>query len=293
MKVLAFGEILWDIINGEEYLGGAPFNFAAHCAQCGNESYIISRIGNDRLGNKALSLCHAYHVKDTFVQVDRRRQTGIVDVVLAKGQPDYTIREDVAYDYIMAEEIPDVGSFGFDILYFGSLAQRSPTSSHALDSVLERGRFQYVFYDVNIRKGLDTVGILRRSLPRCTIAKMNTDEVLVVGSLLEIESGAKETFCRGLVDAYPNLHVVIVTAGDAGCYVFHADRLCYVPATPVVVEDAIGAGDAFSAAFMNEFFRTHDPQASARLANRVGAFVASRRGPIPSYNDDVLKALSP
>jgi fructokinase len=32
MKVLAFGEILWDIIEKEEHLGGAPFNFIAHTA---------------------------------------------------------------------------------------------------------------------------------------------------------------------------------------------------------------------------------------------------------------------
>lgn len=50
MKVLASGEILWDVIDQEEYLGGAPFNFAAHAAQCGSKSFIISRVGSDFLG---------------------------------------------------------------------------------------------------------------------------------------------------------------------------------------------------------------------------------------------------
>src|SRR5690606_38356203 len=73
--------------------------------------------------------------------------------------------------------------------------------------------------------------------------------------------------------------------------VFHDDTLYHAAGVPVVIEDAIGAGDAFSAAYMTEFVRTGDPQAAARLANRVGAFVASHRGPIPTYTDDVLRAV--
>src|SRR5690606_34251764 len=256
-----------------------------------NEAYIISRVGKDRLGDQALTLCRTFRVNNTFVQVDSRRPTGTVDVILAKGQPDYTIHENVAYDYIAADDIPDLQSYGFDVVYFGSLAQRSLKSSLALDSVLERDNFPYVFYDVNIRKRIDAIGILRRSLPRCTIVKMNTDEVRVVGALLGKESDSHEGICRVVVDRYPNIDVVIITAADEGCYVFHDGQLYHVPGIPVDVEDAIGAGDAFSAAFMNEFVRTRDPQAAAGLANRIGAFVASQRGPIPTYTDEVLKAI--
>jgi fructokinase len=31
--VVSFGEILWDVIEGVPHLGGAPFNFAAHCVR--------------------------------------------------------------------------------------------------------------------------------------------------------------------------------------------------------------------------------------------------------------------
>jgi fructokinase len=55
MRVLAFGEILWDIIEGNEHLGGAPFNFAAHVAQCGNNAFIASRLGSDPLGRRAFN----------------------------------------------------------------------------------------------------------------------------------------------------------------------------------------------------------------------------------------------
>jgi fructokinase len=288
MKVLAFGEILWDIIKDEEFVGGAPFNFAAHSAQCGNEAYIISRVGDDRLGAKAIDLCRTFQVKSQFVQIDPNHPTGVVDVVLAKGQPDYSIREDVAYDYIEAKGVEDLDDQAFDVLYFGSLAQRSRSAS-ALDWILENHKFPFVFYDVNIRKSLDHGRILKRSLPRCNIVKMNTEEVSVVSAALNVQDVSDEDVCHKLVETYPNINVIIITAAEKGCFVFYGGHFYYIPGIPVVVEDAIGAGDAFSAAFMNEYFRTGDPVGAASVANRVGGFVASRRGPIPMYTEEIIR----
>ena len=53
MKVLSFGEILWDIYPDKKYIGGAPFNFAAHLAKHGEEIYMLSCLGKDSLGEEA------------------------------------------------------------------------------------------------------------------------------------------------------------------------------------------------------------------------------------------------
>lgn len=291
MKVLAFGEILWDVINGEEFLGGAPFNFAAHCVQCGNEAHIISRVGNDRLGKQALDLCGVFGVDRRYIQVDLDRPTGIVDVVLDLGQPDYTIREQTAYDYIDAKLL-GTNFDDFDLLYFGSLIQRSTASASALDLVLAQGTFPIVFYDVNIRKSIDRKRILKHSLPKCTIIKMNIDEVSAVNEVVGEKNTSLEKRCRSLVRLYPNISTVIVTAAEKGCSVFFEDRIHDIPATPVEVQDAVGAGDAFSAAFVHDYFRTKDPVSAARTANRVGAFVASSRGPLPKYTEEIRRFLA-
>ena len=49
MKVLSFGEILWDVYPDEKYIGGAPLNFAAHFSKLGGKSYMISALGDDAL----------------------------------------------------------------------------------------------------------------------------------------------------------------------------------------------------------------------------------------------------
>jgi len=53
--VVAFGEILWDVIDGVPHLGGAPFNFAAHAARLGLKTAIASAVGCDELGTKAVA----------------------------------------------------------------------------------------------------------------------------------------------------------------------------------------------------------------------------------------------
>ena len=55
MKLIVFGEILWDIFEDEKKIGGAPFNFGAHCAKLGMSVDVISAVGNDELGDMAIS----------------------------------------------------------------------------------------------------------------------------------------------------------------------------------------------------------------------------------------------
>ena len=54
MKLIVFGEILWDVFGDEKKIGGAPFNFAAHCTKLGMDVDIVSAVGNDELGNRAI-----------------------------------------------------------------------------------------------------------------------------------------------------------------------------------------------------------------------------------------------
>ena len=50
LNILAFGEVLWDIIDGEPRIGGAPLNFCAHCSRLGDDVAILSAVGMDDLG---------------------------------------------------------------------------------------------------------------------------------------------------------------------------------------------------------------------------------------------------
>ena len=292
MKAIAFGEILWDVIEGHPHLGGAPFNFTAHTAQCGNHSYIISRLGKDEFGKKAFDRCSDYQVNRELIQWDEHHPTGIVNVTLQNGQPDYVIEENAAYDFIDYQpSAKSVLDSGVDVFYFGSLAQRNQKSSETLYAILSNHRFREVFYDVNLRKKGYTESIIRKSLTYCTVLKLNVDEVPVLSNYFWKRNLEIGEFCRELCSLHSKINTVIITAADKGCMVFQNSVLKTVSGVPVKVADAVGAGDAFSAAFMHRYMKDGDAEAAAHVANHMGAFVASQHGPIPAYSIELKQKL--
>jgi fructokinase len=291
MKVLIFGEILWDIIEEKKHLGGAPLNFAAHTFQCGEESGIISSLGQDDLGNEALRLVNDLNVNTDLVQRTDKYNTGTVLVTLDNGQPDYEIKTGVAFDFIKAEKLTRELINQYDAFYFGSLIQRNEESQHTLYEILENFKFDNIFYDVNLRKDCYSKDIIEKSLSYCTMLKVNDDEVTVMSDLLYGQFLDFESFSKEIIMNYPQIELVIVTAGKEGCFVFHQGKLLAVPGIPIDVKDTVGAGDAFSAAFLCTYNKTNDPMKAATVANHVGAFVAASSGPIPKFSKEVRALL--
>lgn len=282
MKVLAFGEILWDIIEGTPYIGGAPFNFAAHIVKNKGAASIFSAVGKDELGTKAIQEAERLGVSTGLIHRHPEKPTGTVDVFLKEGQPDYTIHEGVAFDEIIAEDLVAVTDGKFDVFYFGSLVQRGHKSRITLEYILDHFKFRHVFYDINIRKSYYSPTIIRTSLGKATIFKINDQEAALVSRLFYGEDLGFEVFSRRIAEDF-NVEIVIITAAEKGCFIRSGNRFDHVPGVPVQVADAVGAGDAFSAAFISRLFSGSDPIAAAHYANVVGAYVASQRGAIPEY----------
>lgn len=291
MKVLAFGEILWDLIEGQEHLGGAPFNFAAHIRQCGAPSYIITRLGKDDLGEKALLEIKRMKVESRFVQWDDTHPTGTVDVSLDKGQPSYTIHENVAYDFINKEELdPVFKDIDFDVFYFGSLAQRNKVSADTLHAIMDQKNFSYVFYDANLRGEFFTKDILTTSLTYANILKINIEEMGVISKLVFQKELDITDFMPRISKEY-DLKVAIITASEKGCFIYCSNQFYHIEGKEVKVVDAIGAGDSFSASFLYKLLCFNDPVKAAKVANQVGAFVAASRGAIPGYTKEIKEIL--
>lgn len=288
MKVLAFGEILWDIIEKEEHLGGAPFNFIAHTAQCGNDAYIISRLGDDFRGMKVLNRCRSYGVSERYIQQDQQLPTGTVEVTLRDGQPDYHIVENVAWDNIQFDDtLLSIEDERFDVFYYGTLAQRAQPSADTLQRIVTSYAFPHTFCDINLRQGGYNASIIRKALSYATMLKLNHEEAPVISSLLTGKTFDIPSFCAWVSKQFPQITLVVVTAAEKGCHIFYENRMISVGGIPVQVLDAIGAGDSFSAAFLHAFLRSGNPELAGRIANSVGAFVATQRGAIPTYTREI------
>ena len=268
--VMAFGEILWDVIDGVPHIGGAPFNFAAHVAKCGLSSAIVSSVGCDELGRRAMDRVVALGVDGSFVSVHPTLPTGTVNVTLNDGIPSYEIVKPVAWDEIAigcSETIPAPRAF-----YFGSLAQRSPVSARTLEGLLRTFSGSLVFFDVNLRQDYWSKALIEDCLKSTDILKVNDEEMATLGFAAE-----------QLFATYPRLKTVIETRGAAGCAVWSRNGEAFtspaLPDGPVV--DTVGAGDSFSAAFLAAMLGGKDLVTAAQAGNCRAGQVAARAGAIP------------
>ncbi|MBQ7189074.1 MAG: carbohydrate kinase [Kiritimatiellae bacterium] len=279
--VLAFGEILWDVIDGVPYIGGAAFNFAAHLRLCGLSSALVSRIGTDELGVRARQEVESLHVDASFITDDPVHATGTVVATLLNGIPTYDIKTDVAWDFI---QVPDGTPLPESprAFYFGTLAQRGEVSRTTLFRLLDAYSDSEVFFDVNLRQSFWNEEVIRTSLPYATFVKLNDEESNRLSAILSGRQLDIRGFAAFLLQEYPRLKAVITTLGAEGCLVSEAGgRQFQSPATPDKPVDTVGAGDAFSAAFIASWLNGASAEEAARAGNIRGGLVASLPGAIP------------
>lgn len=289
--VLGLGEVLWDCFPDRELPGGAPANFAFHAAQLGCRAAVLSRVGTDRRGDELLALLQSGSVVTDYIQRDAAHPTGAVEVDTSRpDQPRFTIRPDAAWDFM--EWTPQWRSVSENAaaVCFGTLAQRSPVSRDTIRRLLSSVRdHALVVYDVNLRQDYFDRARIEESLRLCHVVKLNEEEEATLTELLDLGPCYPREFAARLQDRY-GVQAVCITRGANGCLLIEEDRVADEPGVPVEVADTVGAGDAFTAAWV--FSRLHGRPLpwQARFANRVGALIASRPGAMPVVKDE-LRAL--
>ncbi|MBQ7791869.1 MAG: hypothetical protein IJ367_00025 [Clostridia bacterium] len=188
MKVLAFGEILFDCYPTDRKIGGAPLNFCAHLAKLGAEVSILSAIGKDSNGEEAVRIVKEFGVDTRYLQVSSHFPTGMCRVTYCEGEPQYELVYPSAYDRILENE--KIYEESFDVFYFGTLASRGETSQMSLQKLLKKGNFEQVFFDMNLRQNFYSEELVTDGLLASDIVKMNRDEfayVKEISGILEQE----------------------------------------------------------------------------------------------------------
>ena len=106
MKILCFGEIIWDVFPEYKTLGGAPLNFCAHAVKNGAEGYLISAVGNDELGKQALAKISKMRIDNCYISTNSLPTGKCVVGKDEKGFPAYSIAQNCAYEQlILSDEI--------------------------------------------------------------------------------------------------------------------------------------------------------------------------------------------
>ncbi len=280
--MVGLGEVLWDILPSGKALGGAPANFAYMANVLGDEGIVASRVGIDRLGHEACEAVEALGLTTKFLQQDGRHETGVAEVLIdAAGQPTFTIRESVSWDFLQWTLAWEELSGAADVICFGSLAQRSTNSAVTIDCFLRNARSNVLrIFDVNLRQSFYSLGVLRRSLRHANIVKLTDQELLRVSSVLRMSGRDEETLARRLLHDW-DLRLVCVTRGAHGSLMVSEGETVEHSGFPIKVVDTVGAGDAFTACLAHHFIRGQSLGKISEYANRFASWVATQTGATP------------
>lgn len=280
-KVLAVGEILWDLLPSGKQLGGAPANFAYHAHALGAESRVVSRVGDDPLGREILARLHALGLPTDGVGVDTVAPTGTVSVELAAdGQPRFTIHEDVAWDRLAADEASLAFAAQADAVCFGSLAQRSEPSRSCIRKLVTAAPVAALrVFDINLRQHFYSREIVEESLRLANALKLNDTELPVLAAMFGLGGSVREQLAT-LAERF-GLRAVALTRGAHGSLLLAGGAWSEHAGLTVKVVDSVGAGDAFTAAMALGLLAGRPLDEINRHANEVAAYVCSQPGATP------------
>ena len=284
--IICFGEILFDVYPTEAFIGGAPLNFAAHLARHGESAMMLSALGEDELGAKALGWLEENKI-DTSLIKRSALPTGRCNVTIGEnGVPSYELLSDVAWDEISTE----LCSRRFDALYFGTLALRSEHNRATLERLIANNDFGDIFVDVNIRKPFYSADSLALALSNATILKISDEELSTVASLLGVNFTDNEKFCELLCEKFGNIKLIVLTLGANGalCYEASTQKLTNTAARKANVASTVGAGDSFSAAFLHKYLGGSTIESCLDYASRLAALVVSHYEAVPDYSPEEI-----
>jgi len=287
------------MLPGGARLGGAPANFAVMAGRLGNHAVVLSRIGRDELGRRAIELLDAQPADESFLQVDPVHETGKVTVSLKDGQPEYVIHQPAAWDAMeLSDEWVQLATRA-DAICFGTLAQRSAASRQAIQTLVAETSSTCVrVFDVNLRAPFYTSEVVEESLELATVVKMNDQEVPQILGLLGmnsesgLETAALKAGAERLLEEFPGLQMVAITRGGHGSLLVRRDEWHEHPGVPVEVADTIGAGDAFTAAMTHYLLRGASLRTLNEAGNRWGSWVASQSGAMPALDEATRAAMT-
>ena len=284
--IVGLGEALWDCLPEGRKLGGAPANFAYHTSQFGNEAYAVSAVGNDALGDETIQAFEEKKLNYALPRVDF--PTGTVQVTLDDdGIPSYDIKEGAAWDNIPFTPELEALARRSRAVCFGSLAQRSEVSRQTIYRFLDSTPKDCLrIFDINLRQNFYSKEIIRESLRRCNILKINDEELVIIGRMFGYPGMDFENKCWLILGKY-NLDMLVLTCGVNGSYVFSKGAMSYYETPKVKVADTVGAGDSFTGSFVASLLAGKLVAEAHRIAVNVSAYVCTQNGAMPQLPEEL------
>jgi len=296
------GSRLEDVGSFAKYIGGSSTNIACCSSRMGLNAALITRVGNEHMGEFIREQLQREGVDTSHVKTDHERLTALV-VLGIKDKDTFPLifyRENCADMAISKDDFNEAFiASAKTLLITGthfSTEQVYETSRHAL-SFARKNKVKTVI-DIDYRPvlwGLTSKGdgetrfIANDSVTK-HLQSILPEFDLIVGTEEEIHIAGGST---NTVQAMRNIRriseaVLVLKRGPYGASVYEGaipddlDKGITVKGVNVDVLNVLGAGDAFISGFLRGWINNEGYEQALRYANACGALVVSRHGCTPA-----------
>lgn len=262
----------------QKFLGGSPTNVAVAAARLGESSAVISRTGDDPLGQYVHAALRRYGVDDRFVCDVPGFQTPVTfcELFPPDSFPLYFYRRPKAPDLEIYVNELDLDAIADARLFWASVSGLSvePSREATMTALKSRRRQHPTVLDLDYRPTFWTSREeaheqVRLALAHATIAVGNLNEVEVA-----IDSTDPDVAADRLLEL--GLSLAVVKLGPEGVLAKTSSERVELPPINVEVVNGLGAGDGFGGALCHGVLAGWNLLDTIRFANAAGAIVASR-----------------
>lgn len=280
MTVLAVGEALVDVVDGEPHAGGSPFNVAVGLSRLDVPCLLAAQIGDDSYGDLLRSELASSGVTLSSLSPVPSRTSSARATLAPDGSATYDF--DLAWD---PAELPDPADFS--AVHVGSLGTSlAPGAALVANLTMMADAVGVpVSFDPNVRLTVEPSHDVWRSIfteiaPHAGIIKMSEEDAEAIFPDEDPQGLAQRLAADGTL--------VAITLGGEGAILANPQHAVSVAPADVRVVDTIGAGDSFMAAILS-WCATYDWPAAedldetelrdlAMYASSAAAITCSRPG---------------
>ncbi len=253
-KIVAFGEVVWDILPNEKILGGTPSNMVFRCNSFKEEGFLLSRVGDDELGKAALIRLKELGISDENVQMDSEFPTGTVNITFDENsEANFHVTPDVAFDHIEFSAEALKLARNADCLFYGLLPQRFGLSKNTLRELINESPDSIHFLDLKLFEHFFNIKVVEFLLECSHIVRIKEKEISFLNHELGLESDNIESFCARLIKKY-SIDLVLITRGQNGVFAYEKKKgAFYDSGYHIQIDDNIGSGMSFCAGFLHYY----------------------------------------
>jgi ribokinase len=288
-SLLVFGDLNMDMIGrvdawpapGGECLcpqldlhcGGVGANCALAIAPWGIKVRLLGCVGQDRFGDLVLDTLRKTGVDIRGVQRSSRSLTGILYINVTRDGQRTFFGSRGANQFMRPPHAPAGSLLSSSAAHLVGYSFLNPGPEKMARQILRQfhSRGKRVSLDVGMEPSKRIPKKILRLLTQVDLLFVSSDEA----AILTGRSNPRESFLKF---ERAGAKEIVMKLGKRGCLISDGGVLREVPSFAVRIVDSTGAGDAFTAAFLQARMRGWSTLEAALVANAAGAAAASRVG---------------